>query len=80
MFDFDIEHIAGQYNSLPDFLSLEFLQGSGPMVWAEKLRKTKCKEEKDDLLQAEDKDMEIYLQSLGKQLDSHQQAVVKEEA
>ena len=26
-FDFDIEHIKGSTNSLPDFLSREFLQG-----------------------------------------------------
>jgi hypothetical protein len=28
-FDFDIEHIKGEINSLPDFLSREFLQGYG---------------------------------------------------
>jgi hypothetical protein len=29
-FDFDIEHIKGEINSLPDLLSREFLQGYGP--------------------------------------------------
>jgi hypothetical protein len=29
-FDFDIEHIKEEINSLPDFLSHEFLQGYGP--------------------------------------------------
>ena len=29
-FDFDIEFIKGENNSLPDFLSREFLQGKNP--------------------------------------------------
>lgn len=27
VFDFDIEHIKGSHNSIPDFLTREFLQG-----------------------------------------------------